>query len=161
MKRNSKRKLEVSCVEQGDHHGCGGSRILLETNEEWTHTYTKEKKEKQKNEWNSKSARNYSPVANQNGGQRKILMEGVQMTWTYRLSSLHPVSYPLNLLQCFVQSLEFFRQTQGTKEIIKNQKFHKMGLTQITWRTFKRFDDSYLFHTKNCNTFLSDVNILC
>ena len=27
-----------------DHHGCGGSRKLPETNKEWTHTYTKEQK---------------------------------------------------------------------------------------------------------------------
>ena len=27
----------------GDHHGCGGSRKLLETNKELTHTYTQKK----------------------------------------------------------------------------------------------------------------------
>ena len=36
--------LEVSCIELGDHHGCGGSRKLPETNQEWTHAYTKEQK---------------------------------------------------------------------------------------------------------------------
>ena len=38
MKRNRKTKVEVSYV--GDYHGCGGSRKLLETNKELTHTHT-------------------------------------------------------------------------------------------------------------------------
>ena len=34
MKRNSKMRPEVSHIKLQDHHGCGGSGKLLETNKE-------------------------------------------------------------------------------------------------------------------------------